>query len=600
MSHRFPLPSLPPLHLSALERRASREFMQLLLAHTLREFEGHTYGHGGVADTRRWKPHTQRDDLTVFRERSAGRTGRRLLTAARRQHCCLELPLLEPTVATLSSPTLLLTGVRRGRVEDAMSAVVTESQQDFALAVTYKHTDVADCAILETLEPPRPAAPYHYLGLKFFVRRSPTEGHVLKHRHSIYLEFSGLATSSRGEVVGFHLMHSVALAPGAAFPDLRAFNSIRALQSTRYVYRQKTDALVDVFMVGNMDIAGRVVRPLATRYAIETVVGVTRLLALAEVRRLSQMAHAQRTFGTWATAVADGRGTCHVCATAAGAKRKTLQHCVLCGHAVCRACTTAKRVFQSDDSGILGAFEKVAACTQCVQRANTGAFLTPHERVRRTPVKELPGAFQKPMGRPSGPLPMAEMEEMDRCGASGRSGSGGPRRETFPSASSLGVAPDVEQHRIGQSLPTTSLLNGLDDDELDGLDSFLENRPRPVDPTTTTTAVVGTGTAEATRPQRGCCYAVVDESSRPRPLLRASDARVVYNLLPSKGHMPHRKLELPSNASAAQRSMMVRLLELSKIAEDTSATARRNRLYCEQYWREELEKEGELIRRTQC
>ncbi|KAJ8515410.1 hypothetical protein ON010_g18562 [Phytophthora cinnamomi] len=48
--------------------------------------------------------------------------------------------------------------------------------------------------------------------------------------------------------------------------------------------------------------------------------------------------------------------------------------------------------------------------------------------------------------------------------------------------------------------------------------------------------------------------------------------------------------------SPAERAIMTRLFELSKIAEDTSATARLNGIYCEQHWREELKMEVEASR----
>lgn len=54
--------------------------------------------------------------------------------------------------------------------------------------------------------------------------------------------------------------------------------------------------------------------------------------------------------------------------------------------------------------------------------------------------------------------------------------------------------------------------------------------------------------------------------------------------------------QLPSGMSPAERAIMTRLFELSKIAEDTSATAHLNGIYCEQHWREELKIEVEASR----
>ncbi|KAG7384552.1 hypothetical protein PHYBOEH_009416 [Phytophthora boehmeriae] len=318
MNRRFPIPraSLPQPNVSDLEHKASKQIMHQLLTHTLREFEQYAYRYSGGVDARRWKKQSSRDDLTVYRERKAGETGASVFDSLR--ECRLDLPTFSSTVETLASPTMLLTGLGPGRVEDAMSAIVTENQQDLALVVKYKHQDVADCAIVKTIEPPTQSEPYKYLGYKFFVRKSPTDGRLMKHRHSLYLEYCGMTHTSTGERIGFHIMHSVEL---PQFPDLTSYNSIRALQSTRYLFRQKSDRVVEVFMLGNMDIAGRMFKPLANMFTVETLVGVTRLLDLAEVRRLSQMAREQRRYGS-------------------------------------RKCTTSKRVFISDEMGILGDFKK--------------------------------------------------------------------------------------------------------------------------------------------------------------------------------------------------------------------------------------------------
>jgi len=83
-----------------------------------------------------------------------------------------------------------------------MSAVVTENQQDLPLVVTYMHQDSADCAVVHTMEHPSDDAPYHYLGYKYFVKKSPTNAVVVKHRDSLYLEYCGMTTSRTGERLG--------------------------------------------------------------------------------------------------------------------------------------------------------------------------------------------------------------------------------------------------------------------------------------------------------------------------------------------------------------------------------------------------------------
>ncbi|CAH0478828.1 unnamed protein product [Peronospora belbahrii] len=559
MSQRFPIQSMPQFEVTELEHQASREFMQQLLHHTIREFEFNSYHNNGIVDARRWKLQTHRGDIELYRERKVGVTGGSLFNSAR--HCRLDLPLFSSTVETLASPTMLLTGYAHGRVEDAMSAVVTESQHDMALAVKFKHQDVADCAILKTLEPPTQSHPFHYLGLKFFARKSPTEGLLFKHRHSVYLEFSGITHTSKGEQIGFHLMHSVEL---PMFPDLSDYNSIRALQSTRYIYRQKSNKMVELFMLGNMNISGHIFKPLANKFTVDLFFGVTRLLELAEVRRLSQMAHKQRNFGV---NIATGSGTpaCNVC-TRSAAKHK-LVRCHLCGKDACRKCTNTKRVFVSDNSGILGNFMKVPACQTCVRRANTGTFVSPYERVLRTPVSELKFDFHKP--KPNKLLqctdPKHSVRALER------------HRGTYPSES-LYVR---ESAHYASSLPMASKLTQQNEEDI--VDPFLTAYQR-------TKRITGENfdfsqdsnhvEAHLTRPR-----------SRTRASISSQTDSCLYSVLPPKPRTS-KDPQMSSNMSSAECAMMTRLFELSKIAADTSATARLNGIYCEQHWQKELEMEA--------
>ncbi|KAF4322498.1 hypothetical protein BBO99_00002647 [Phytophthora kernoviae] len=375
--------------MSELDHKASKQIMDQLLTHTIREFEQYAYRCSGGVDARRWKKQSSRDDLTVYRERKVGTTGASVFNSLRQ--CRLDLPTFSSTVETLASPTMLLTGHGIGRVEDAMSAIITENQQDLALVVKYKHQDVADCAIIKTIESPTQLEPYNHLSYKFFVRKSPTDGRLMKHRHSVYLESCGMTHTSTGEKIGFHIMHSVEL---RQFPDLTSYNSIRALQSTRYLFRQKSDRVIEVFMLGNMDISGRMFKPLTNMFTVDTLVGVTRLMDLAEVRRLSQMAREQRRYGSRSVKLA-GWSPCKACGLVVEGTKQKLLVCRLCGDAVCGKCTTSKRVFLCDDMGILGDFKKVQACTMCVLRANTGNYLPPHERVLRTPDSSLSYDFQE-------------------------------------------------------------------------------------------------------------------------------------------------------------------------------------------------------------
>ncbi|KAG3237063.1 hypothetical protein PI124_g17935, partial [Phytophthora idaei] len=136
MGRRFPIPreDLPKLHVSHQEHNDGKKFMTALLFHTLREFEHFAYDRKGVVDSKRWKPQHSHDDLDMYRERDVGVTSYELNKMLR--HCNIRSPIFSSTEAALTPAAVMLTGWAPGRIEDAMSAVVTESLQDLSLVVT--------------------------------------------------------------------------------------------------------------------------------------------------------------------------------------------------------------------------------------------------------------------------------------------------------------------------------------------------------------------------------------------------------------------------------------------------------------------------------
>jgi hypothetical protein len=384
MAPTFPLPRalLPTVDVSPEETAGARRMMDALLRHTVREYARLSVDAHGVVDNQRWKHMGTQDKLLLFRERETGvmsaSVAQELEGGARGGESVL-MPNRD-AVAALAAPSMLMTGSCAGRVENTMYAVVTETHDDLALVVKFLHEDVADCAILATMEGPTQEQPHRFLGYKYFVRKSPTEGRMLKHRDSLYLEYCGYTRCPRtGETLGFHIMHSVDL---PEFPSLRARNSVRALQSMRYLYRQRSDDTVDVFMLANLDIAGAIVKPIANMFASTTLFGIARLPACAEARRLTQMTkqrvmrehpHAGRLLSTGKScAVCQGHG--------AGGGSNVMKllgaglptKCHICGQLVCARCRRSKRVFERDPEGVLGRFLKVHACSTCVLVANAG------------------------------------------------------------------------------------------------------------------------------------------------------------------------------------------------------------------------------------
>ncbi|KAF1325969.1 hypothetical protein FI667_g8823, partial [Globisporangium splendens] len=374
----FPLPrhELPAIKTTPREHQEAKELVEHMLAHTVLEFEKFVYRDQNHVDPRIWKSFGSRDRLKVYKQREGG-----LMHAVRTQRLdsMSELPS-ESILAAMQPGSLMMSGYWPGKVENAMYAVVTKSQEELALVVIYLHEDVADCALLNVMEAPTEEEPYRFLGYKYFVRKSPTNAHIVRNRDSLYLEYCGMTKTSKGEQIGFHIMHSVDL-PG--FPDLKSRNSVRAVQSVRYIYRQKSENIVEIFMLGNMDISGHLggLKSISSFFTADTLFGIARLVDCAEAKRLTDMVRARQQHIGLLQAKEKGVD-CSICRQRKSLfKSATLTECTTCGQYVCARCWLYKKVFVPDAEVILGKFHKVCVCKTCVLAANAGYYEEPRIHV---------------------------------------------------------------------------------------------------------------------------------------------------------------------------------------------------------------------------
>ncbi|KAG6616501.1 uncharacterized protein IUM83_13030 [Phytophthora cinnamomi] len=358
MAPSFPLSRLllPKVKVTPEEHRLAKLMMTRMLRHTVQAFENFAYDAQGVVDAARWKHIGSQDDLKLFRERVEGATSSGLASELGPDAM---LPNSD-SVAALAAPTMMMTGCCPGSVANAMSAAISQTQDDLSLLVNFMHDDVADCAVLHTLESPTQEKPYHYLGFKYFVRKSPGAPGLVKHRDSLYIEYSGTCTTRQGEVLGFVLLHSVNL---PMFPDLTNYNSIRALQSVRYLYRQRSHEVVEVFMLGNLDISGMLIKPIADKLAQITLFALVQLTDCAEAKRLTQMVRERRPSVLVRSRHPDADG-CQLCgktpkkSSLLSSSSKLLVKCECCGLFACSMCRDIKRIFVPSADRILGKFEK--------------------------------------------------------------------------------------------------------------------------------------------------------------------------------------------------------------------------------------------------
>lgn len=450
----FPLPraTFPDFTASPEEHQDCKDLVTKLLSHTVHEFERFAYEEKGIVGHRRWKQRTNKNDVVLYRERDGGSMG--MVLAETLHHLVEKQEIFSPTAATLIPPTMLLVGTRQGYVENAMSTLVTLTHNELALVDKFLHGDVADCAVLHTMEGPSPSRPFHFLGYKFFVTESAGgDARIIKRRHSVYLEYTGLTRSRTGEVLGYHLMQSVAL---PQFPDLSSRNSVCALTSMRFIYRQKAEGLVEIFMLGCADAAGKLFKPLAQMAVEDVTFGMTRVLDCSETKRLTEMAVEQqrRKRRTTRQESLGDDSECSVCQTERRSvfRSSKVAPCFVCGRSTCSRCRASKQIFVSSNDGQLGKLVKVPVCSICIMAANVSyyehqlrrqqrsgsaeeiAFQPMHLSDRFDPEESLSFSDSSSRGRSQGPGSRLRREDSGSVQDGGRF-MPGPKEPTTPDTS---------------------------------------------------------------------------------------------------------------------------------------------------------------------
>ncbi|KAK1928314.1 hypothetical protein P3T76_016221 [Phytophthora citrophthora] len=360
----FPLPRtmLPKLAQGPDTLNASKVTMKRLLEHTVREFETLVYARNGVVDATQWRALSksqaiqigQNDEqVTVYSERECGASSKDVAYI-------LQTGTVDDSILTALTPSeVLMTGRAPGKLETVMYALGgAHTQQGLALFGGFMYDGIADCGVLHTIDGGDEETSCGFLGYKYVVKRSTK---LTRHRHIVYLEYTGYTQSSNGERLGFHIEHSVDV-PG--FPDLYDRNSSRARQSVRYLFRQNSDRIVETFLMGNVELA----------VGGGDLFSISKLQQCAEIRRLTLMVrHRRERIEVLQTSSTHRSSECYLChRTKRFFSSAMLAECDVCGQFVCSKCRNDKKLYVQDANGLMGTFQRAQTCKTCVLAASAG------------------------------------------------------------------------------------------------------------------------------------------------------------------------------------------------------------------------------------
>ncbi|TYZ60019.1 hypothetical protein PybrP1_006594 [[Pythium] brassicae (nom. inval.)] len=322
-----------------------------------------------AADKTRWKSLKKREQLTVYKEK-------------KRSSSDGSAPAL---------PQLVLTGSVPGRLQDALYGLSSATSLAMKFRSAYaQDASVVDAEVLATIEGPSPAEPFRFLGLKWILQHhASATASFAKKRDVVFLEATGTTALASGEVVGYHLVHSVELHARARMLRSASAPVVRAKTSLGYLFRERAgDRAVDVFARGYYDPQGGMLQFVALALAAEQMLATaTRCFECAQLKKLSHAAHesSRQRRRAATTALASARGTtngsalladmaaaaqevdreqaapaCAVCARRLG---KMLQRggaaCAICALLVCARCSVTKKLsFTREDAAESAALQQ--------------------------------------------------------------------------------------------------------------------------------------------------------------------------------------------------------------------------------------------------
>ncbi|KAG7392946.1 hypothetical protein PHYPSEUDO_013434 [Phytophthora pseudosyringae] len=362
---KFPLAHAPfaPPRLGEGDRKEVVELADLFVQQTLDDYETHLDMQRGVVDEVRWKTVKHFEDVVVYQEREAMRP-RRLTLAISSSGSGYE-----HRERPNEMQKLLWFGTVHGSLDDIMYGVINPTAEEAKVKASYVGSNVLDFAVLDTIVRPTTDDPFRGLQIKWAVNGGPSMMRpMVRCRDFVYLESTGIATSSSGERIGYHILHSVVV-PGA--PELHDHKIIRGNMALYHLYRQKSDGVVETYVKAFIDVMGDMPSSIATLVSAKGVVSVWKLGDYAEMKKLTWLLKhkAVRSHQN------SSSSCCRVChKDVSGALSRRLA-CCICSSCVCSRCSVPKKLHYMSPLTRTVMQTSVAVCAPCMRTLLTTSGL---------------------------------------------------------------------------------------------------------------------------------------------------------------------------------------------------------------------------------
>ncbi|GMF58519.1 unnamed protein product [Phytophthora fragariaefolia] len=278
-------------------------------------------------DPSRWKLIKEGENLKVFSER-LGRppsTGNKELTGS-------------------GLPMLLCIGKMEGSLDDLMFGVTSEDLETMRIKASYVG-DASRAAVLEDVVLPTEEKPFQSLVLKWMEIDIPfCSTNLVKDRDYVYLEGTGYVMNSRGERIGYHLLHSVAFRQTCVLP-----NRVRGNLSNITFWRQAGPNTIEMYGTSIMDpVDMGFIRKLVVPTMADALLSSLKYVYCGQMRKLTFMLDRKYVESKLRGAPSKVR-ICTTCTVPVTNRRfsdfgKSSSTCKLCFGFVCSGCKIVRKL----------------------------------------------------------------------------------------------------------------------------------------------------------------------------------------------------------------------------------------------------------------
>ncbi|KAF4142347.1 hypothetical protein GN958_ATG08523 [Phytophthora infestans] len=241
-----------------------------------------------------WKFVRVKEGLHVYRQRpTSSRTqdtrGKRLgtdteeetqVSPSSKNECSIQDTMRRPSVSLM-----VLHGTVDGTLDDSMFGAFAASDEAWKWRSSHVNDRLDDARILSTIRGPTQNDPFRFLGIKWFTKEHPTVlTGILQRRDFLIMEATGLTTDSKGERIGYFLMHSV---PIRGVPKLSELGIVRGELSFCFILRQNGPSKVELYCRGFSDPHGEMMERLSVAIASEALICAAGVVDYAYVKKLT-------------------------------------------------------------------------------------------------------------------------------------------------------------------------------------------------------------------------------------------------------------------------------------------------------------------------